>query len=66
MNVVSIVVFIYLCMGVIGYRVLGESPFFLSFFLSINVSMAGVLYTMVSCMPYGINKASWRRGSIVC
>ena len=32
-------------MGVIGYRVLGESPFF----LSINVSMAGVLHTMVSC-----------------
>ena len=33
-------------MGVIGYRVLGESPFF----LSINVSMAGALYTMVSCI----------------
>ena len=54
MNVVSIDVcgFLYLCMGVIGcrvlgvgcYRVLGES----TFFLSINVSMAGVLYTMVS------------------
>ena len=47
MNVVSINVcgFLYLCMGVIGCWVI--SPFF----LSINVSMAGVLYTMVTHCP---------------
>ena len=47
MNVVSIDVcgfFLYLCMGVIGCLVIS------SFFLSINISMAGVLYTMVSCV----------------
>ena len=42
--VLMFVFFLYICMGVIGRWVI--SPFF----LSINVSMAGVLYTMVSCV----------------